>query len=317
MIFSKHRKKIEPGRRYGSISFRNKVKEAANYKRAFNPTSGFSLNILSGNSIRTKIYKGLGVTAVAVAIYYLMISPIFLVTDIEIKGNHQISSEQIRQLLGNTGDHRFFLIRKNNFLIMTEGRVNKLLTGSIPTIKNVSLHKSLPNHAVLEISEHTPGFAIESNGKYFLVDDEGVVVNQMEGPQKLLVAHDQLVENFVRGERLPNQKLAPFIISMSKMWGSKINVPIEVVKFPGKIGNDVQFVTVMGWSVLMDASRPGSVQLGNLAVILSKEVTPMQQLKLAYIDLRLDKKAYYCFKESPCQQQPGGLEAGTNTNAEQ
>ena len=158
---------------------------------------------------------------------------------------------------------------------------------------------------------------IESNGNYFLVNDEGSVVSQIESPQKLLVVHDQLVENFVRGETLPNQKLAPFILSMNKSWSSKMSVGIDSVKFPGKSSNDVQFLTKAGWAVFFDTARPVSVQLASLAVILSKQIGQAKLAQLAYIDLRISKWAYYCFKESACEQKEQPVITGTETNVQQ
>ncbi len=316
-IFSKHRRKIEPKRRFGSMEFRNKIKEASNYKRAFNPTSGFSLNIFPGNNRALKMAKILGVASILLIGYYLFISPTFLITNITVKGNHQVSAQQIEEVI-RANDSRLFMIKKNNFFIMSKGRVNKAITTQIPTVKEViNYNRSLPNRLTIEIVEHTPGFVIESGGNYFLVDDEGIVVNQIYDPEKLLIAHDQLVENFVRGETLSNQKLATFILSMNKSWSSKINVGIDSVKFPGKSSNDVQFVTKAGWTVLFDSARPVSVQLSSLAVMLTKQITQAQQVNLAYIDLRLSKWAYYCFKESPCQQKEQPQTSGTETNVEQ
>lgn len=314
-IFSKNRK-LEPRRRFGGQQFQNKIKEAANYKRMFNPHSGFSLTFMPGSTLPAKATKLAGGVLLLFIIYSLTISPTFLVTDVTVKGNRQVSRQQVEELLTTSGS-RFSPIKKNNFFLMSRGRVNNQLTSAIPTIKEVvSYHRSWPNKVSVEIVEHTPGFVIESDGRYFLVNEEGTVVSQVEDSQKLLVAHDQLTENFIRGEILPNQKLAMFIISMNKSWGSKVSVGIEFVKFPGKSSNDVQFVTKAGWEVLFDTARPVSVQLANLAVILSKQISPSQQVNLAYIDLRLSKWVYYCFKESPCQQKEQPQTAGTETNAE-
>jgi cell division septal protein FtsQ len=308
-IFSKHRKKLEPKRRFGGLDFRNKVKAASNYKRVFNPTSGFSLSLRSASKAGM-ITKAIGV-GVILLIGYVAYSSTFSITDIRVTGNHQISEQQIQEILDSEGNTQQILFKKNNFFFMTQGRVNKMLTSNIPTIKEVvSFKRSWPNKAVVEIREHTPGFVIESDNNSFLVDDEGMVVGQVDDPKNLLVVHDQLVENFVRGDTLPNQKFAPFILSMNKMWGTKINTAIESVSFPGKSSNDVQFVTTAGYTVLFDSTRAVSVQLSSLAVILNKQIGAAQVPNLAYVDLRLSKWAYYCFKASPCQQKEQPETAG-------
>lgn len=312
-LFSRHRKKIEPRRRFGGIAFRNKVKEAANYKRTFNP-SGLSLNIFSGPSSRaTRIAKILGIAVVILA-GYLTLSPSFSITSITVAGNHQVGSQQIVESLGALGNSRLLWIKKDNFFLMTQKRAAKAIVANLPTVKEVVSYRRIwPNKLELEIREHTPGFVVESDANLFLIDEEGVVVGQIYDPGKLLIVHDQIVENFVRGETLPNQKLAPFILSLNKLWSTKISTAIESAQFSGKSSPDVHFLTKAGFTVLFDTSRPVSVQLNSLSVILSKQIGQDQFANLAYIDLRLSKWAYYCFKESPCQQKEQPDTAGAQT----
>ncbi|MBX4191573.1 MAG: FtsQ-type POTRA domain-containing protein [Candidatus Doudnabacteria bacterium] len=299
-IFSKHRKKLEPSRRFGGIDFRNKVKSASNYKRVFSQAGSLSLALTSGTKI-AKISKAIGI-AVILLTGYLGFSSTFSITNIKITGNHQIPESEIRQVLSEYGNSRL-LFKKNHFFLMTQSRVNKVLTTGLPGIKEVIGYKRIwPNKAEVEVKEFVPGFVIESDGNLFLVDDEGVVIGETLDPGKLMIVRDQQVENFVRGETLPNRKIAPFILSMKKAWPAKINTGIETIWFAGKNSNDVHFTTTAGYIVLFDSTRPVSVQLSSLAVILSKQIGSSQIPNLAYVDLRLSKWAYYCFKESPCQQ---------------
>ncbi len=315
-IFSKHRK-IEPKRRFGGMEFRNKIKAAGNYKRAFSPTGNLSISFLPHGGIYVRTLKVLSFVLLLAGVYYFVIAPNLQITEITIKGNAQVSAQQIKDILETNGNSRLLLIKKNNFFLMSRGRVNQLLTDSIPTIKEVVHYdRSWPNKALIEVVEHTPGFVILSNNNYFLIDDEGMVVEQIEDPNKWLVVEDQLTESFAQGEALPNPRLASFIISMSKMWNSKISTPIKLMKFPGKSSNEVQIVTEMGWAVMFDTTRPVSVQLDDLVVIITKQIKSSELPNLAYIDLRLSKWAYYCFKASPCEQRERPTEAGTSTTNE-
>jgi cell division septal protein FtsQ len=310
-IFSTHRRKLEPNRRFGGRDFKNKIKSAANYKRAFNPNptkwyEGLS-GWFSGNFV---MWRTVGVVVVFLLFYFMVFSSRLAVVNVEVKGNQDLSSEQVTQGVRSIGDSRLFFIKKNNYFFMSQGRVNAALTKLIPEIKEVHTNRSWPNKISVEVVERNPGFVIESNKSYFLVDDEGTVVKQVESPDKLLVAQDQLVENYAQGEAL-NTKLAPFVISMAKQWPGKVNAPIALVKFPGKASTDVEFATTGGWSVLFDTGRSVASQLNNLSLILNKQISAKDQTKLAYIDLRLVKWAYYCFKESPCQSKPSPDQEGT------
>ncbi len=301
-IVSTHRRKLEPKRRFGGREFRTKIKSAANYKRVFNtPPSGWANKFWAMVGLSSKIWRWTLGLVLAVAIYFLFISNYFLVTDIQVTGNSQIPTETIEAAIREGTDSRQFLMKSNHVLLMTEGRVNRVLTARLPNIKGISkFHRTWPNQIAIEVQERVPGFVIKSENNYFLVDEDGTVVDELTEPGKFLVAEDQARENFARGEILPNPKLATFLVSMNRQWSTKINTPITMVKFPGKAGSDLQFVTQEGWSVMFDTSRPVAVQLTNLTVLLTKEIGARRG-QLAYIDLRLSK-AYYCFKSSPCEQ---------------
>lgn len=305
-IFSTHRRqKLEPKRRFGGRIFRNKIRQAADYKRTFDPNPRTWLNkIFAKVGLASKFWRVFLAVFLTVIIYYLCISSKFVVAQVSVSGNAKVSVQQIQDSITSAGRSRLFFIKKNNFFLMTRGRVNKLLTHDIPTIKEITGYQRIwPNQVKIEIKERVPGFVISSNGKYFLVDEEGTVVSQVDGPENMLVVQDQEIEDFASGETLPSQKLAAFVLSMSRSWNGKVTSPIAEVKFPGKQSSEVQFVSQEGWSVMFDTTRSAVTQLNNLAVLLNKQIATRDRARLAYIDLRLSKWAYYCFKETPCNQQ--------------
>ena len=303
-IFSAHRKKLEPRRRYGGREFRSKVKSAANYKRVFTTyNQGFTEKVFSAVGLRSKFWRWVGLVVLLVILYYLIISSRFVVAQIQVSGNTQVSTQQIQDTINEYATHRLFLIKKGYMIFMTRGRIRDMLIEKIPTIKEVVEYKrTWPNSIELKIKERTPGFVLKSNEKYFLVDDEGIVVKQIDVAGNLLVVEDSVEESFASQESLPNTKLAPFIISMNQAWPSKLTSGVVLVKFPGKESNEVQFVSTEGWAVFFDINRSAAQQLDSLVLLLSTQIPTKDRVNLAYIDLRLSKWAYYCFKGSVCEQ---------------
>src|SRR4029077_18786738 len=82
----------------------------------------------------------------------------------------------------------------------------------------------------------------------------------------------------------------------------KMTIPLALAKIPGRGATEVEFVSSEGWSALFSTDRPVTNQLNNLSVLLNKQITASNRGKLAYVDLRLAKWAYYCYKATPCQQ---------------
>src|SRR5579885_197849 len=169
-IFSTHRRKLEPHRRFGTRSFQNKIRAAANYKRVFNPTQRSWRDVLWTHvSLASKFWRALATIVVLVVIYYIWLSPRFVVRNVEVTGNVQVAAQDISDA-----------ITKHRILFLTTGRADRILTQAIPTVKQITSYQRVwPNTIKLRIEERVPGFVIESNRHDFLIDDEGTVVSQV------------------------------------------------------------------------------------------------------------------------------------------
>ncbi|MBI3952531.1 MAG: FtsQ-type POTRA domain-containing protein [Candidatus Doudnabacteria bacterium] len=298
MIISKHRRK--PKRDFGSKEFRTKLKAAASYKRIF-PSQ--KLPILRF-FIRSKVGRFTTIALLLVLIYFLFFASTFRVVNVTVSGNTQVSSEQIRDALIRAGEDRAFLIPKNHSILLSRGYVNSLLTAKLPMVKEISKSKrSWPDSISLTVTERNKGFILRTNNQDYLVDEEGMVIKQTSEEKELLQVANFLEENVAINEPL-NPKLAAFIVSVQRQWSSKVNTGLTGAKISGKASLEVQFVSSEGWSALLDINRPVLTQLSSLALILNRQVPPKDRSRLAYIDLRLEKWAYYCFKGTPCSVQP-------------
>jgi cell division septal protein FtsQ len=301
MIFSKHRRKINADKRFKTKVFQSKVKQAQNYKRiipiSLNPKSRWM--VLFG--FRSRLIQIAWAGGIGVFAYFFIFSGYLKISAIEISGHDRVSGEQVQMVLDSLNSKRTALIPNSNFFLLTRGRFNQTLTQAVPMIKEVKSYKRVwPNKIVVELTERNPGFVMRSNNQDYLVDEEGVVVRSDATGLNLPLVVDQVIENFDVGEPLPNTRMVTFILSTHKQWDSKISSPITETKIPGKASNEVQFVTQEGWTVFFDTERAVTSQLGNLALILSKQIKASERSNLAYIDLRLSKWAYFCFKNTPC-----------------
>lgn len=252
-------------------------------------------------SLHSKFFRLLAVLLGLVIVNYLVISDKFLVSDFSVGGNSQVSEEQIKSVLEVASNNRTLLVPDSHILFLSAGRFNRMLVSALPTVKEVVRYKRVfPNRLEFEITERIAGFFLESRGKTFLVDDEGSVMREAAADGTLVKVSVQSEEGVVAGEILPNHKTTAFIVSMAKSWPQRISIGIFAVKLPAKAASEVQFVSEEGWGVFFDTNRPGGKQLDNLALILNRQIEAKDRTRLAYIDLRLEKWIYYCFKDSPC-----------------
>lgn len=305
-VFSKHRRKIEPYRRYGSRDFRDRVAKAKDYKRTFDPNrKHLWKKLLAYFGLNKKLLRYAWVLGAAVILYFIVISPYFLVSEYSISGNRDVKTGQITEALDSLNHSRLFLIPKNSLFLLSEGRVNSYLSKIIPDIKEVrNINRGWPNKIKFEVIERSPGFILSSNGRNYLVDEAGVVVKESDNEKNLPVLTDQVAENFSPGQILSNSKLAPFVITMARQWPEKISSPLSSIKVPGVAATTAQFTSQEGWSAVFDTNRPVTGQLASLVLILNKQIPVKDRHNLAYIDLSLEKWAYYCYINTPCSAEP-------------
>ncbi|OGE81402.1 MAG: hypothetical protein A3E98_00225 [Candidatus Doudnabacteria bacterium RIFCSPHIGHO2_12_FULL_48_11] len=300
-IFSKHRRKLEPHRRFGGREFRSRLRQAQNYKRSLAPVRYFLF--------RFRFLKWLLIVLALIIVYYLVVSSRFVITEVAVAGNSQVTQGQIQQALEAIGNNRLLLVKKNHYLLLTRGRVNKMLTNALPEIQEVVKSDRIGFRRIeIEIKERVPGFVLAVKDRKFLVDESGTVIRETVENHGLPEVALQTEEDVVVGEYLSNTKLTAFILSMHKSWPSKIATRVNSIKLTSKYANEVQFISAEEWSAFFDVNRSVYSQLSGLSMLLSKQIPAKDRARLAYVDMRSEKWVYYCFKSTPCAQIPAAAE---------
>ncbi len=316
-IFSPHRRKMEAKRRFGGKEFQNKIKKAQGYKRAMDSRQSLLGKIWHGFGIWGKLATTGSVLVILVVAYYSFISPYFLVTNVTVNGTSRVSAEDVANAIKDSSSSRSFFIPKNHLVFLSKGKAESLIIAKAPLVKEIGKYKRIwPNGLELEVVERNPGFILTVNGKDYLVDDQGIVLKEQLASSEFLHVIDDVVEGLTIGETLNNTKLIGFVMSLGRQWPIKINSNIREIKLPGKAATQLQAISDEGWGVFFDISRPVETQLVNLSTILSRQIPAKSRLNLAYIDLRFDKWAYYCYKDSPCEAQAQLPEENSGTGVE-
>jgi cell division septal protein FtsQ len=300
MFFFGNKKRPLGKSRFSARDFQNRIKQASSRRLARPMPSSKKTFSLSINL--KKIALKFIIPACLIFLAYLFIfSEYLLITEVEVSGTSRIPKEQVSVYVLNMGAKRTALVPQNNYFLLSKNRLENNIKNSIPLIKEVAgFDRGWPNRLELKIVERDPGFVLFSNNSSFLIDDQGLVAKKDPDPAGLPVVIDQVMENFDLGEQLQSPKKIVFILSMFKQWDSKISAPLKEAKIPGKASEEIQFVSQEGWSVFFDTQQPVASQLNALSLILNHQIQPKERLSLAYIDLRLSKTAYYCFKNTPC-----------------
>lgn len=119
---------------------------------------------------RQKILKFilLGFIIIGILIF-LFISPVFNITEIEVKGNNKVSSDRIESVSEIKKYKNIFLFRKSN--------ANSKILNAEPYIESAKILRNFPNKITIEVTERTPALQIKlDDSTYVYVDNQGYIL---------------------------------------------------------------------------------------------------------------------------------------------
>ena len=138
--------------------------------------------------------------AIIGGITFAMVSPIFNIKEIQVVNNNHINSETIISLSEMQLDENIF--RFNS------GKVIKKIKEN-PYIKNVKIHRKIPNTIQIEVEERQHAYSVDFLGKYAYVDKQGYILEISEDNMQKMILQgiETKEEQVLEGARLNEEDL--------------------------------------------------------------------------------------------------------------
>lgn len=145
------------------------------------------------------------------AIIFTMTTPLFNITEIDIKGNNRISKERIESLSK--------IVLNTNTFQYSKREIIKNIKEE-PYLKEINIKRKLPNIMEIHIQERERNFIISNMGNYIYLDDQGYVLEITNEPEQLpeIVGLTTNYENLAPGDRLSDEDL------------EKLNVVVGIIE---------------------------------------------------------------------------------------
>ncbi len=216
------------------------------------------------------------------------------------------NSDEINETLKKLEKDKIYLVPKNHILLLSKENFQKAISADQPQIKEVVLFKRiLPNKLEFSVTRREPKYIWESDSQYFLLDQEGVVFQELFNYDPAVysetVIRDQTGYKVNFGEDLGIRKTLDFIEKIKGNWADVVlHTSYASFAVPGRKSPDVFVRTGDGFQVYFDLERSPMAQLENLSLVLSQEINQETYTGLSYVDLRLSNIAYYCYRDAPC-----------------
>ncbi len=229
------------------------------------------------------VWIGLGCAVVATALgWFLFGSRFFRVDKIEVVGSVTDAVRADIDALSGV-----------NVLTYSTGGIESRLTKAQPSIGTLLISKGLPRTLRVEVTLRVPVLAWQSGDERDLVDADGTVFRDVDGPSGTAAAGLPLVVDTARqpvtqGSALVSRQFVMFLRAADDTFRSKFPVAVDRYEL-GQSSFEVALVTAEGWRALLDTTREPGPQLAGLQQVFERFHGDIHE----YVDLRVPGRAYF------------------------
>ncbi len=238
-------------------------------------------------------------------VYLVFFSPFTLIAEIAVSGNAQIDRQSILDSINSELSGKFFnLLNKNNLALIRSGKLEKLLLARFKQIKTVEIGKKFPSTLEVNINERQTAMAVKSRESCFLLDENGEAFdaigcdsNRLKNSD-LILFQDESGKDINFGSIVLEPDLMAYVSEIKNRLGNEMNLDLENnFLTPNIISSDIRAKTREGWSVYFNGEINLDKEMEMLNVFLANKIEDNQRPDLEYVDLRIDNKIYYKFKQ--------------------
>ncbi|MFA6428367.1 MAG: FtsQ-type POTRA domain-containing protein [Candidatus Buchananbacteria bacterium] len=242
---------------------------------------------------RVKIYLASAGLILLVLIYGLLTNAKFNLTNLEIKGNRKITTNQLWQLFNEQKQQNWLgLFKQENYFLFSSKKLSQKIINSLE-VSQAEVEKKFPNQLKISLVERAISLKLRVGETGYYLDPKGLVFaklpyTQLETGPALLVV-DTTDELTLESSPLSAEMFA-FIMGANRQLRQN---GLEIVNFNLKelSDRDLKVITKEGWYVLLDVREDLVRQTNNLKLLLQNKLT--ERTNLQYIDLRFGDKIFY------------------------
>ncbi len=167
----KENKKEQKNQKIEKVKVKVKVKETTSKppkaRKTHKPKKMKKKKSINTDAIK-KVFKVVCITAIFIGvIIFLMISPVFNISEVEIVNNKKISKDTYISLSKIKYGTNIFRINKKE--------INNGIKEN-PYVESITISRKLPNKVVIDVNERTVGFMIKASDKYMYIDNQGYML---------------------------------------------------------------------------------------------------------------------------------------------
>ena len=217
------------------------------------------------------------------ATIFVMTTPIFNVTEINVEGNSRISNERIESLSKISLNVNTYQYSKKNIIENIKEE---------PYIESVQVKRKLPSTIIINVEERNRDFFISNYGSYIYLDKQGYILEISNEVEKLpeIKGFSTSTENLVPGNRISDDDLEKINIAQKIIENIKNNeIESEITCID--VSNTNDFCVIM-------QGEGKKIHLGNASnindkILMLKEILTKEKGKTGEIFIENLEKVYF------------------------
>lgn len=232
-----------------------------------------------------------------VGLYFLLVSPYFMITQPTVVGATQLSQDKVMESVKSELDGRdAFIVPKNHLAFISSNHLESMLKTEYPIIETVKVEKSLPNLLRVVIEEKEPVALWQSNNQRYLVDSTGHALKRIgldeDAPDLPRIVNTASGKDVSEGEYIVHIEAVEKVVLIERELASKIGVEPTTYQMPTGFALEITATTSEGWKIIFARDRSVQSQLDSLQVMLRDEIDEKRSF-LKYVDLRIENVGYF------------------------
>lgn len=234
----------------------------------------------------------LGLIFISGCFYLIVFSPWLQIQQIQIQGNRNISSQEIKEQIQPMIERQMILWKTRAIFLANLKEINNLLLNQFPSIGQVKLKRGLPETLVISVREREPVALFYHQGRGFFLDQDGIVFGlTTEEKEVNFLRIESLIFNqeIVLGQLTLEPGLVEKIIKIEQALRKK---EIFILRAVIVSEEKLEIETKEGWKIFFNQKNNISKQIFNLGVVINEKISAERRRVLERIDLRFDEIIY-------------------------
>lgn len=238
-------------------------------------------------------------------VYALFFSAFLTITSFKISGEEHISEGDILDIIKPALSGKALgVVNKNNLLLVEKGNLRRDILEKFRQIRTVEVRKEFPSELDVHLVERIPTLLFQGANGWFIVDENAIAYDTVDPNAEGIAKYDLLRltdsdgKNVELGTAATSEAYIDYVIRIREKMKNDTEIPIgNDFQTPSLISKDIRVKTQDGWGIYFNENIDLDKEIEMLNAVLNHEIDKSQRADLEYIDLRIDNKVYYKFRE--------------------